>query len=124
METTFDLPERREHTPRVRQKTTRRMPQEMLDELAARYLDGVQTPELSEQFKLSRSTVLKVLRDAGVPIRRQGLPADKVAEAVALYEGGLSLAKVAEHFSVSVTAVYNKLRAAGVPMRDSGGRDR
>jgi transposase len=65
-----------------------------------------------------------MLRDAGVPIRRQGLPADKVAEAVALYEGGLSLAKVAEHFGLSVSAIYNKLRAAGVQMRDGHGRER
>jgi hypothetical protein len=35
------------------------MPQAMVDELAARYLDGFQTPELSEQFNLSKSTVLK-----------------------------------------------------------------
>lgn len=100
------------------------MPQETIDTLVSRYLDGVPTLTLAKQFKLGKETVSKLLRGAGVEIRRQGLPEDKVIEATGLYGSGLTLAQVAERYGVSVHAVYNKLRAAGVRMRDSHDRKR
>lgn len=123
METTFDLPERGERHVRERQKVSRQVPQETIDTLVSRYLDGVLTLTLAKQFKLGNETVSKLLRGAGVETRRQGLPEDKVAEA-GLYGSGLTLAQVAERYAVSVHAVYNKLRAAGVRMRDSHDRKR
>jgi transposase len=123
METAFDLPERGERQVRERRKASRQVAQETIDVLVSRYLDGVPTLALAKQFKLGKETVSKLLREAGVEIRRQGLPEDKVAEAAVLYRSGLTLAEVAEHYGVSAHAVYNKLRAAGVQMRAGhGGR--
>jgi hypothetical protein len=73
---------------------------------------------------VSKATVLALLHDAGVQMRRQGLPANRVAEAARLYEDGQPLSAIAEQYGVSVGAVYSKLRAHGVQMRDSHGRER
>lgn len=124
METTFDLPERGERQARERRKASRQVPQETIDTLVSRYLDGVPTLTLAKQFKLGKETVSKLLRGAGVEIRRQGLAEEEVPEAAELYRGGLTLAEVAEHYGVSVHAVYNKLRAAGVQMRAGHGGKR
>lgn len=121
METTFGLPERGERQVRERKKASRQVPQETIDTLVSRYLDGVPTLTLAKQFKLGKETVSRLLRGAGVEIRRQGLPEDRVAEAAELYRSGLTLAEVAWRYGVSVHAVYNKLRTVGVQMRSGHG---
>ncbi len=88
------------------------------------YLEGRPTAELTRQFGLAKGTVLKILSEHSVPMRRQGLVDEHVPEAIQLYESGWSLAKIANRFDVSVNAVYHKLLAAGARMRDPHGRVR
>jgi hypothetical protein len=121
MQTIADLPERVQPEPRERQKVTRRLSQAAIDQLVTDYRSGLPTTELTRRSNLGKGTVLHILRDAGVQMRRQGLPDDKVPEASALYESGMSLAKIAERYGVSTKNIHTRLRDAGVQMRDSHG---
>jgi DNA-directed RNA polymerase specialized sigma24 family protein len=124
MQGTFDQPERVQPALRERQKVTRQLSQEAIDKLVSAYLTSVPTTQLVQEFNLGKGTVLRILRDAGVTMRRQGLPDDQLLEAAALYESGVSLAKIAERYGVSTKNVHTRPRAAGVGMRDSHGRER
>ncbi len=58
--------------------------------------------------------MLKLLREAGVTMRRQGLDNEQTAEAVRRYASGLSLVRVVgERVSFGPTSVANSLRGAG-----------
>lgn len=114
MQGTSDLPERVQPALRERQKVTRRRSQEAIDRLVSAYLTGVPTTQLVQEFNLGKGTVLRILRDAGVAMRRQGLPDDQLPEAAALYESGVPLARIAERYGVSTKNVHTRLRAAGV----------
>jgi len=114
----------RAETPRFRQQVERRLPQQTLDELVARYLAGLPTPQLCREYHLGKSTVLRLLRDRGVQMRRQGLSPEQLPRAVQLYESGWSLVRVAGQLGVSARHAQDRPRGAGVVMRDSHGRVR
>jgi len=69
------------------------------------------------EYGISKASVLKLLADAGVPMRRQPLTAAQVTEAVDLYQAGLSLAKVSELLTLPHESVRRALIDAGVRMR-------
>ena len=48
------------------------------------YQDGIPTTELTKIYGLSKASVLAVLGEAGVHMRRQGLNEEQTAEAVRL----------------------------------------
>jgi len=89
------------------------------EKLAAAYLEGATSPELSRRFGLARSTVLGLLEEAGVELRRYpGLRQEDVAAAAALYAGGWSLKRIGKHYEVSGSTVRLRLLDAGVQLRD------
>lgn len=45
-----------------------------LDEIARAYLDGATAEQLAARLSASTRTVLRVLRELGVPVRRRGRP--------------------------------------------------
>ncbi|GAB2670747.1 hypothetical protein GCM10009743_53730 [Kribbella swartbergensis] len=58
-------------TPRPERR--RRITQPLRDEVVRRYRSGNQTAvEISEECALGKSTVLRILKASGVPMRRQG----------------------------------------------------
>lgn len=76
-------------------------------------------------FDLSKGSVLKVLREAGVTMRNQGLRCEQIGEAQRLYEdAGWSLARIGEKFGVDHGTVWRQLRKRGVQMRDAHGREK
>ncbi|MBF6177715.1 helix-turn-helix domain-containing protein [Nocardia otitidiscaviarum] len=82
------------------------------------------TTKLVLEYRIGKGTVLKLLRDAGVAIRNQGLSDEQVGDATRLYESGLSLARIGERFGVDASTVHKALVRRGVPMRDTHGRER
>ena len=95
----------------------RRLGQAKIDQLAADYQSGTPTTQLMAEYGISKASVLKLLADAGVPMRRQPLTAAQVTEAVDLYQAGLSLAKVSELLTLPHESVRRALIDAGVRMR-------
>lgn len=100
----------------------RRLGDEQVAELVELYRSGVGTPALSERFGISKPSVLKLLHDRGVRMRRQPLTKTQRARAVQLYEEGLAIKPIAEALGSSFGAVHRVLKAEGVKLRPRPGR--
>lgn len=92
--------------------------------IIARYRSGESSTSLAAVFGVSKNSVIKLLRDAGVPIRRQGLTNEQIDDAARLYEAGQSLAKIGRQLGVDHGTVWRQLKNCGVRMRDTHGRER
>lgn len=100
----------------------RRLTDEQVAELVELYRSGLGTPALSERFGISKPSVLELLHDRGVRLRRQPLTKTQRARAVQLYEEGLAIKPIAETLSSSFGAVHRVLKAEGVRLRPRPGR--
>jgi DNA invertase Pin-like site-specific DNA recombinase len=105
-------------------KLDQRLKPVIVAEIVSRYQAGEPSTAIAASYGLSKSSVIQLLREAGITIRRQGLTDHQVAEAIQLYESGLSLAKIGARFSVDHGTVWRALKKRGVKMRDTHGRDR
>jgi hypothetical protein len=85
--------------------------------LVADYETGLPTTELTTRYGLAKGTVLRLLEEAGVSLRRQGLSQDVAEQARLLYESGLSLAGVGERLGQAPTSVSRVLKKMGVHLR-------
>jgi len=70
-------------------------------DIVARYEQGWSSRRLAETYGASKTSIVILLREAGVPIRNQGLTPAQVREVVALCETGRSLAVVGRVYDVS-----------------------
>jgi hypothetical protein len=105
--------------PKMR-RLDRRLPAEMIAELVQAYRDGTGTPELRQRYDLSQGSVIKILHDHGVAMRRQGLTNHDAATAAKLYRSGATLAQLSKQFDVSYSAVRRALVSAGAVLRPRG----
>ncbi len=108
--------------PTVIRNIKRRLGRELIAELVAAYESGVTTIELMQRYDLSKTSVLKLLREAGVTLRRQPMTSNQVEHAQQLYESGNSLATVAEKVQMPTESVRRSLLEHGVQMRPRQGR--
>jgi hypothetical protein len=67
--------------------------------------------------KLGKGTVLKLLREHGVTMRRQGLSLAEIDEAVELYAAGWSLAKIGQRLGRAHTVIRKALLDREVQVR-------
>ena len=72
-------------------KLGQRLKHDVINELVTRYEAGEPSTALAAAFGINKGSVIRVLRDAGITIRNQGLSDDQIAEAARLYTSGLSL---------------------------------
>lgn len=103
-------------------KLDQRFRPDITAEIVTRYEAGEPSTAVAARFGISKGSVIRLLREAGVPIRNQGLTDDQIAEAVQLYASGHSLAAIGAHFGVDHGTVWRQLRKRGVKMRDTHGR--
>lgn len=104
-------------------KLSQRLDQSTINELIKQYVSGKSSYELAATYNLSKGSVIKQLRDAGIPIGNQRLTAEQVSEAAQLYSEGLSLAKVGANLGADAGTVRRALIRRGVKMRDTHGRE-
>jgi hypothetical protein len=72
----------RQERSAIRQRQAqRRLTAEQVQQLIAEYEAGASMKELATRWDLHRTTVAAQLRQAGAPLRRQGIPADRLTEA-------------------------------------------
>lgn len=107
------------HTPPHR--LDRKVSSEIAAQLVADYESGVPSTHLSMIYGLGKGSVLKLLKEAGVQMRHQGLAEDDLEEAATLYKEGWSLPRVAERFGCSVGSVRKEFRTHGVQIRPPNG---
>jgi DNA-directed RNA polymerase specialized sigma24 family protein len=106
--------------PSVRQRQAqRRLTPEQVQRLVAEYEDGASVQDLASRWSIHRTTVASQLRQAGVKLRGQGVPADCRAEAVRLYGEGWSCQRLGERYGCNATTVWKVLKQAGVRLRES-----
>jgi hypothetical protein len=105
-------------------KLDQRLKPEIVAEIVARYEAGEPSTAVAASYELSKGSVIRLLREAGITIRHQGLTDDQIAEAIQLYDSGLSLARIGARFDVDHGPVWRQLKKLGVRMRDTHGRYR
>lgn len=88
------------------------------------YENGKTARVLGDEVGVSRQTVVRHLKEQGVPIRRQPMSAEEATRAITLYQTGWSLAEVGELLDRPPTAIRDVLERAGFPRRDTHGRGR
>jgi hypothetical protein len=110
------LPERHDEQ-RVVRSLQFRLTNEQRAALAADYETGLPTTELTTRYGLAKGTVLRLIEEAGIPMRRRGLSQETAEQARLLYESGLSLAAVGERLSQVPTSVSRALKRMGVHLR-------
>jgi DNA-directed RNA polymerase specialized sigma24 family protein len=101
---------------RAPKQVQRRLTPNQQAKLIARYQAGEKVYELAEAYEVHRSTVTKLLTDAGVR-RPRSLTPGRVEEAIALYAHGWSCARIGQHFECDDETVRQTLRRAGVQLR-------
>ena len=85
------------------------------------YAAGVPVPDICARFNITKNTVIRLRKQAGVPQRERGLNEPQGDEAEVMYASGKSLLTIAKHFSTGVGAVRGCLLRRGVRMRRRNG---
>ena len=83
----------------------RRLGQAAIDELIARYQAGAPTTQLMADYSISKSAVLRLLKEASVAMRRQPLTEQQVQQARQLRATGMSIADVATKLGLARESV-------------------
>ena len=91
--------------------------------VAQAYRDGIPSTALCREYQLGKSTVLQILAEAGVPMRRQPLTEDQIDQAARLYETGRSLLQVCAELGIAQSSLQLAFTKRGMVLRaPTGGR--
>ncbi len=90
------------------QSLRRRLEPALIKQLVAEYESGT-TPSPCETYGLSKTGILRLLRDEGVALRRRSLTDDQVEVTRELYEHGHPITVIAAHLDTSYNNVRNDL---------------
>ena len=112
--------------PNVPVRTVHRIDQRLSPEtvaaLVADYRSGMSSTELQARYCLGKSSVLRLLGESGVEMRRRGLSDDQLEAVLARYKSGLTIREVAAELGLPKTTVQNALERSGLPMRPAARR--
>ena len=89
-----------------------------IESLGERYKSGASVYELADEFQISRETVSRHLKAAGVPMRRRSLTPDQIDEAARLYVTGLSVMDIGAALGVHGSTIQLALKRRGMRMRN------
>lgn len=81
---------------------------------------GYSTPALAREYGIAKSALLQLLRNEGVPMRKQAITKADAKQAVRLYERGRSITEIVERIGYSYSTVRKSLHESGVMMRPKG----
>ena len=108
--------------PRVTRKVTfTSLTRAQRADVARLYAIGVPVRDICARFNITKNTVIRLRKQAGVPQRERGLNEPQGDEAEVMYTSGKSLLTIAKHFSTGVGAVRGCLLRRGVRMRRRNG---
>jgi IS30 family transposase len=91
----------------------RRLRAQTVHQMAAEYEAGASAAEVSQRYGVAKSTVLRLLRQASVPVRFPRLSsadADRIAD---MYVRGMPQTEIAKAVKRSPSAVWHVLRRQG-----------
>jgi DNA-binding CsgD family transcriptional regulator len=90
-----------------------RLDADVIEQLVDAYLKGATAKQLGERYGLAKSTVLVILRGAGVAVRHRRFSSAEAAQVVELYLAGRPQTEIAQLLGRSPSAVWHALRRAG-----------
>ena len=102
--------------PRLR----RRLSPAQVSAIVQRYQNRTSTLKLAKTFNVSKTAVLKLLREEGIEPRREAVPEHLLAKATEAYDSGLPLTEVARSLNVSASSLRRRMVAGGVELRPRG----
>ena len=108
-------------TSRRERRVSRRLDAEAIDRLVAEYVDGSPSAEIGSRYGIDKSSVLRLVRAAGNPVRYPRFSTAETAQLVALYEAGLSQVNIAERLGRSPSAVWYCLQRKAEYANPKGG---
>lgn len=79
------------------------------------------TPAICTEYGLSKTGILRLLRDEGVELRRRPLTEQQVVFAVNRYRSGQPIQAIASQLDTSYNNVRQRLLKEGVALRPRGG---
>lgn len=89
-----------------------------LKEIVSLYQAGKMTREIGEMFKVSKTTIVKLLRQQGVEVTKSKAQAKlNVDEVISMYKNNYTIEKIAKRFSVCPQTVRRCLTAHGVKIK-------
>jgi hypothetical protein len=91
------------------------------DHLVQRYLEVRNMRQVAREFRMSRTTVAKLMAERGVDTAPGMKPTD-VAQAIELYAQGISSITIGKQLGFDNHTVIAALRAQSVPIRKALGR--
>lgn len=93
-------------------QTQKEFSESELKEMASLYQSGKTTRELGEMFKVSKTTITKLLRKQGVEVTKSKVQARLNAkEIISMYKNGYTAEKIAKHFEVCPQTILDCLRS-------------
>src|SRR5689334_9744237 len=99
-------PDRPEPVIRAPRRVDARLSDDDRAAIAQAYRDGIPSTALCRQYRIGKSTVLQILAEAGVPMRRQPLTESQIDLAARLYEEArLSLSQVCAELKVKQSSL-------------------
>lgn len=98
-----------------------RLTPELRARIADDYRNGTPTTDIAVRYRIGKGTVLEILRNANVTMRRQGMTRSQIEQASELYVQGHSLAGIANKLGCPQTSIRWSLINAGVQMRGRHG---
>ena len=101
---------------------SRRIGPDACAEIMRRYVAGETAKALADEFGIARNSVLNLLREHNVVVRRQPPTVDQRVAFVTEYNTGASISEIANRHGVAFGTVQQALSAAMVSMRPRGGR--
>ena len=94
-----------------------RVPADVRQEIIDSYRDGVSAHLLADRHGISRTAVLGLAAEAGIPRHIRRMSDADTDEAVRLYQQGLSFVSVGKQIGFGPTAVADALKRRGVDAR-------
>jgi DNA-binding NarL/FixJ family response regulator len=105
---------RRSGRHRGERRISKRLEAEAIERLVAEYAGGTTAADLDQQYGLAKSSVLRLVRQAGERVRRPRLSVTEAARVGQLYEAGLRQKDIAERLGRSPSAVWHCLHRLGL----------
>ena len=106
---------------RASRRVRRRLEPAFIEEITEQYRAGATTPGLCKTYGLSKPSMLRLLREEGVELRRRPLADEQVAIAVEMYAFDQPIAAIATHLHTGYNNVRQRLIKAGTQLRPRGG---
>jgi hypothetical protein len=85
-----------------------------IERLVVDYQAGLSGDQLAVQYRVARSSVLKLLHEHGIALRYPRLTPDERTQIAALYVAGVSQVDIAKQFGRDPSLIWHTLRRAGL----------